>query len=74
MHTLGFKQVNHTKGVYFDGHERDDVVAYHKTFVNKLSELDRRCLYDGHDPDLLPGEKPLIVVHHDESTFYANAD
>ena len=69
LHTLGFKQVNHTKGVYFDGHERDDVVAYRKTFVNKLSELDRRCLYDGHDPDLLPGEKPLIVVHHDESTF-----
>ena len=27
LHILGFKQLNHQKGVYFDGHERDDVVA-----------------------------------------------
>ena len=25
-------------------------------------------------PQLNPGEKPLIQIHHDESTFYANAD
>ncbi len=25
LHILGFKQLNHQKGVYFDGHERDDV-------------------------------------------------
>ena len=25
-------------------------------------------------PELLLGEKPLIQIHHDESTFYANAD
>ena len=25
---LGFKQVNYMKGVYFDGHEREDVVTY----------------------------------------------
>ena len=74
LHTLGFKQVTHTKGVYFDGHEREDVVAYRKTFVEKLSNLDRRCIYSGHEPILYPNEKPLIIVHHDESTFYANAD
>ena len=74
LHTLGFKQVNHTKGVYFDGHEREDVVMCRKTFVEKLSDLDRRCMYSGHEPILHPNEKPLIIVHHDESTFYANAD
>ena len=26
------------------------------------------------EPELLEGEKPLIQIHHDESTFYANAD
>ena len=74
LHTLGFKQANHTKGVYFDGHERDDVVKYRSEFLDKLEELDRRCIYDGHSPSLFPGEKPLIQIHHDESTFFANAD
>ena len=60
--------------VYFDGHEREDVVAYRKEYVDKMAELDRRCLYPGHTPELLLGEKPLIQIHHDESTFYANAD
>ena len=31
-------------------------------------------MYPGHIPDLYSGEKPLIQMHHDESTFYANAD
>ena len=26
LQKFGFKQVNHTKGVYFDGHEREDVI------------------------------------------------
>ena len=31
-------------------------------------------MYTGHEPILHPNEKPLIIVHHDESMFYANAD
>ena len=60
--------------MYFDGHERDDMVEYRQQFVYKLHDLDRRCIYPGHTPQLNPGEKPLIQIHHDESTFYANAD
>ena len=71
---LGFKQVNHSKGVYFDGHEREDVVAYRSTFLKTLEDLDLRCIYDGHTPSLEDDEKPLIIIHHDESTFYVNAD
>ena len=71
--SLGFSQKYHKKGVYFDGHERPDVVEYREQFVQQLHELDRRSKYDGHEPQLLEGEKPLIQIHHDEST-YANAD
>ena len=74
LRSLGFSQKYHKKGVYFDGHERQDVVDYREQFVKQLHQLDRRCIYDGHEPELLEGEKPVIQIHHDESTFYANAD
>jgi hypothetical protein len=28
LHKEGFKYINHKKGLYFDGHDRDDVVKY----------------------------------------------
>ena len=31
-------------------------------------------VFTGHTSQLNPGEKPLIQIHHNESTFYANAD
>ena len=73
---VGFKQVNHHQEVYFDGHEREDVVEYNiiQKFTEMLHDFNRRCDYDGHEPNLAEGEKPLIVIHHDENTFYANAD
>ena len=42
--------------------------------MEALNEVDDRCIYEGHDPRLEIGQKPLIMIHHDESTFYANAD
>ena len=36
---LGFSQVHHQKGVYFDGHDRDDVVAYRNFFLEKISVI-----------------------------------
>lgn len=74
LHHLGFSQKVHKKGVYFDGHEREDLVQHRKKLVMQLHDLDRRCIYPGHEPQLRDGEKPLIQIHHDESTFYANAD
>ena len=74
LHNLGFDQKSHHKAVYFDGHERDDIIEYRKAFIDRLLEVDRRCMYPGHTPELHSGEKPLIQLHHDESTFYANAD
>lgn len=70
LRNLGFDQKSHHKSVYFDGHERDDVTEYRREFVDRMFELDRKCMYPGHTPQLEPGEKPLIQIHHDESTFY----
>ncbi len=72
---LGFSQVHHQKGVYFDGHDRDDVVAYRNEFLARMDNLDNRSIkFDGIAPELQAGEKPLIRVVHDKSTYFANCD
>ena len=69
LHHLGFNRIHHQKGVYFDGHDREDVVAYREEFLRMMDELDRKSLTcTGHVPTLSPGEKPLIRVAHDECT------
>jgi hypothetical protein len=70
------------KGMYVDGHERPDVVAYRKKFVAQWLAWKRRmmqfmeanedCDHRFVVPDLQPGESRLILVTHDESTFYQN--
>ena len=35
LHKLGFSPSSTKKGVYFDGHERQDVVHYRKLFLTK---------------------------------------
>ena len=71
---LGFSRLHHQKGVFFDGHERDDVVAYRNEFLN-MEEFDKKSITcDGNIPTLTNGEKPLIRVVHDECTYYANSD
>ena len=63
LHKLGFEQQGIGKAVYFDGHERPDVVSDRNHYVQEMHKYDY--------PE--PGEKPVIRVYHDESTFYANA-
>ena len=45
LHHLDFNQCDHQKGVYFDGHERDDVTAYRQQFLDRLSTLMKRRLH-----------------------------
>ena len=72
---LGFERIHHQKGVYFDRHDREDVVKYRNEFLEKMVELDRKSLTcDGTTPQLDRGEKPFIRVVHDESTYHANSD
>ena len=75
LYDLGFSRVHHQKGVYFDGHDRSDVVTYRNDFLDKMEKFDRKSIiYDGIVPELEEGDRPLIRVVHDESTFHTNCD
>ena len=39
MHELGFEVVTKKKGTFVDGHEKEDVVEYCKTFLRKMAAL-----------------------------------
>lgn len=76
---LGFHYLDYTKGTYVDGHERDDVVAYRKQYLTELTQLEAAYPSPPVPDDLPcplppPGQKRLVIIDHDESTFYANDD
>lgn len=73
LHDMGFTYKQHSKGVYFDGHEREDVVEDRKAYLAVLQSYNPR-LWISHSPAPNPSCRPVIRVFHDESTFYANAD
>lgn len=68
------------KGLYVDGHEREDVVKYRESFVKRMDEYSRRMVtFDASSgevkataPVLANNERELILITHDESTFYEN--
>ena len=73
------------KGMYIDGHEREDVVAYHQKFVTRFFNqyAPRMYTWDHDGKETIPAagsplantnNRPfrLIPVTHDESTFFAN--
>lgn len=41
LHKLGYSVTEAKKGVYFDGHERPDVVAYRKIFLKEVKKNDQ---------------------------------
>jgi hypothetical protein len=63
-----------------DGHERDDVKEYRKAFLEKMESLERRMVrWEFNNPGLLRvepqlrhGERRIIAVFQDESSFHAN--
>ena len=68
-------------GMYIDGHEQEDVVNYHKKFVQHWKEYKKRfVIYDNKGQVVsqphgfaVPGVRfCLILVTHDELTFYEN--
>jgi hypothetical protein len=80
LHVLGFQPSQTHTGVYVDGHERDDVVAYRTLYLRKLEVLEAThapppCCSDNlihvrQEED--EGTKKLILMYHDESTFHSN--
>jgi hypothetical protein len=62
-------------GMYIDGHERDNVVAYRQAFVYQWVEYEVQFqIWDANGNPLprLSDSRPLILVTHDESVFFQN--
>ena len=86
LQEMGYKFRDVRKGVYKDGHERADVVAYRQAeFLPALQALENRMVHwelinaNGEEElrmvypsDLPPGVRPVVLIVHDESTFNAN--
>jgi hypothetical protein len=76
----GFEPKPTKKGVYEDGHEREDVVEYReKVFLPLMASLERRSVtfepaeggeWNVIQPTLLAGERRVIFYFHDESCFH----
>jgi hypothetical protein len=79
LRVLGLTFKQHRKGIYYDGHEREDVVEYRKIFLQRMKAFEAKMTkYTGPHMDIeieplyWPWEKEIILVVHDESIFYSN--
>lgn len=69
-----------TAGMYVDGHEQEDVMAYRtQVFLPFWASIeDQMMKWDNENtpvqPHLLnfPQQRRVVLITHDESTFYAN--
>ncbi|KAG2068243.1 hypothetical protein BDR04DRAFT_1025036, partial [Suillus decipiens] len=78
---LGWRRTVIRKGVYMDGHEREDVVKYrNEIYLPAMSKFEKRMVrFEGPEltrvePTLQPGEKQIKPYYHDECCFHANDD
>ncbi|CAG8553220.1 15470_t:CDS:2 [Cetraspora pellucida] len=75
---LGCKCREYKKRIYFDGHEREDVVVYRSVFLDRLRTLEQRiAIYEGESmikvlSVLNKEEQELVFVTHDKCIFYSN--
>lgn len=80
LHKEGFRYTAHKKALYYDGHEREDVIAYRQNdFLPKMKEYESRLVkYVVGDVtkdaamQLAYVERKLVLVAHDEMTAQAN--
>ena len=79
MYLWGYKYDERKKGVYYDEHERPDVVKYRKEWLKRMFEYQK--LMKDFDDDMMDivselqlksGEKELVQVTHNECHFYTN--
>ena len=78
MKRLGFKNGIFKQGLYVDGHEHKNAVAYREIYLKKMKILESRHLPPPRE-DQLPSchagqptmNKHLVIIYHDESTFNA---
>jgi hypothetical protein len=76
----GFKYMQHKKAIYYDSHDRPDVVKYRQEVFLPAMANHRECLveYKMGEPQveiekpLPPGVRKLVLIAHDKSTNTAN--
>ncbi|XP_062500167.1 uncharacterized protein LOC134177408 isoform X1 [Corticium candelabrum] len=83
---LGFQRVDSSKkGVYIDGHERQDVVEERTRYLDRVHAIESNHLPPPSPSDVLQehesghmkdqsATKWLVTIFHDESTFQSNED
>ena len=88
LHKLGFSHSDKKKGIYIDGHEREDVKEHRKEFIQNMHELELQHLPPPKCDDELrseeedderarrtaQGAKQLVLIYHDESPYSTNDD
>ena len=79
LNAMGYQYGKTPRGMYVDGHERKDVVDYRQhVFLPLWAELEKRMALEPETTRLPSGENEtdqthrIVLVTHDESTFYAN--
>ena len=66
--------------IYYDGHERPDVVKYREAWTRRMLQYaKRRETWEGEEMEIVipptclePGMKKHVIVTHDECIFYSN--
>ena len=81
---LGYSWKDIKKGIFFDGHERGDVVQYRGQFLEDIRKMlpytvefnaDGTMKIKEYPSDCAvggPNRRPIIIITHDESIFSAN--
>ena len=80
LHREGFRYMKYKKGLYYNGHDRPDVLDYcQNQFLPAMQQYQSRLVeYKIGEVEteiikqLKPGERRLVLVAHDESTMQAN--
>ena len=79
---MGWHYGRKKNGMYIDGHEHEDVVEYQREFIEQWNVYEKQMYAYDNDGNcnneltgfpVPPGQQFwLILVTHDESTFYEN--
>ena len=62
LHEMGFTHKQFSKGVYFDGHKREDVVEDRKQYIDTLKSY-RSRMWTSHSPARNSSCRPVIMIY-----------
>ena len=73
LHILGFKVTETKKGIYFDGHERPDVILDRRRFIDEYEMYCKDAVkIDPETHAIQDMDKPYILISQDEKIHHSN--